>query len=86
MDNIDTLKKYIQIGFDKKVNLTASNTSVWKDFAGLPTTIDDSHYIAFNPAKFPRNTPLSLNLKNGDTWYKMAHATNDDDKYVLAYR
>ena len=85
-NNIDTLKKYIQIGFDKKANLTASNASVWKDFAGLPTTIDDSHDIAFDPTKFPRNTPLSLKLKNGDTWYKMAHATNNEDKYVLAYR
>ena len=86
MDNIDTLKKYIQIGFDKKVNLTVSSTSVWKDFSDLPTTIDDSHDMAFDPAKFPKNTPLSLKLKNGDTWYEMAHATSNGDKYVLAYR
>ena len=84
--NIDTLKKYIEIGFDKKANLTASSTSVWKSFDGLPTTIDDSHDIAFDPAKFPDKSPLSLKLKNGDTWYKMAHPSSSADQYVLAYR
>lgn len=86
MDNIDTLKKYFEVGFDKKANLTASSTSVWKSFEGLSSTLEDSKGIAFDPAKFPRNYPLSLKLKNGDTWYKMAHATNNGDKYVLAYR
>ena len=85
MNNIDTLKKYLEIGFDKKANLTPGNTSVWKTFENLPTALDDAQGIAFDWSKYPGNTPLSLRLKNGDTWYKMAHAA-EADRYVLAYR
>lgn len=85
MNNIDTLKKYLEIGFDKKANLTPGNTSVWKNFENLPATLDDAQGIAFDWTKYPGNTPLSLRLKNGDTWYKIAHAA-EADRYVLAYR
>lgn len=84
--NIDTLKKYIEVGFDRPAQLTSSSGSVWKSFDGLPTTIDDSHDMAFDPAKIPDNSPLYVKLKNGDTWYKMTRATSEADRYVLAYR
>lgn len=85
MNNVDTLKKYLEIGFDKKANLIPGNTSVWKNFENLPATLDDAQGIAFDWSKYPGNTPLSLRLKNGDTWYKIAHAA-EADRYVLAYR
>lgn len=83
--NVDTLKKYIDVAFDRPAQLTSSS-SVWKSFVGLPTTIDDSHDIVFDPAKFPDKKPLSVKLKHGDTWYKMTRATSETDKNVLAYR
>ncbi len=85
MNNVDTLKKYLEIGFDTKANLIPGNTSVWKNFENLPATLDDAQGIAFDWSKYPGNTPLSLRLKNGDTWYKIAHAA-EADRYVLAYR
>ena len=84
MNNIDTLKKYLEIGFDTKANINSGNTS-WKTFESLPSALDDAQGIAFDWSKYPGNTPLSLRLKNGDTWYKIAHAPRAD-RYVLAYR
>lgn len=80
----DSLKKYLEIGFDTKANLMSGSAS-WKSFENLPTTYDDAQGIVFDWDKHPGNTPLSLRLKNGDTWYKMAHA-DPADRYVLAYR
>lgn len=80
----DSLKKYLEIGFDTKANLMSGSAS-WKSFENLPTTYDDAQGIVFDWDKHPGNTPLSLRLKNGDTWYKMAHAA-EADRYVLAYR
>ena len=91
MNNIDTLKKYFEVGFDKRANLTSSGTT-WMSLDGVPTTIGSSHNIAFDPANLPKPgqalpdaSPLSLKLKNGDTWYKIAHGAYAD-RYLLAYR
>ena len=80
----DSLMKYIEIGFDTKANLMSGNTS-WKSFENLPNALPNAEGIAFDRTKFPSDTPLSLSLKNGNTWYKMAHA-DPADRYVLAYR
>lgn len=91
MNNIDTLKKYFEVGFDKRANLTSSGTT-WMSLDGVPTTIGSSHNIAFDPANLPKPgqalpdaSPLSLKLKNGDTWYKIAHGAYAN-RYLLAYR
>lgn len=85
MNNIDTLKKYLEIGFDTKANINSGDPSIWKNFENLPNALPNAQGIAFDWSKYPGNTPLSLSLKNGDTWYKIAHAA-EADRYVLAYR
>ena len=80
----DSLKKYLEIGFDTKANINSGNTS-WMTFENLSKELGNAQGIAFDWDKFPGKTPLSLSLKNGDTWYKIAHAPQED-RYVLAYR
>ncbi len=73
--NIDTLKKYIEVGFDRPAQLTSSSGSVWKSFDGLPTTIDDSHDMAFDPAKIPDTPPPLCQAK------ERGHMVQDDTCY-----